>query len=120
MISKTYTKDDVIRLYKQAKDKKKEIKILAELTCSDFETILAILEDAGEFSGDYKVCARCGLRFPVVSTQGRGYCPKCRAKERKISELKYELKRITAEIQQLGLKSARIRAEIERLKDEVH
>ena len=113
-----YTKEEVVSLYKRAKNKKKEIKILVELTCSDTETILEILHDAGEFSGDYRVCTRCGRKYPAANTRGRAFCPYCRKTEKHISELKSDLKRITAKIQDLGLESARIRAEIERLQNE--
>lgn len=113
-----YTKDEVVSLYRRAKNKKREIRILVELTCSDVDTILAILEDAGEFEGDYRICTRCGIKYPAESGRGRAFCPVCRTKEREINEKRYQLKRVTAKIQQLGLESARIRADIERLQNE--
>lgn len=112
-----YTKDDIIDLYRNAKDKKREVRILVDLTCTDVDTILAILEDAGEFDGKYKVCTKCGKQYPAISNR-KSFCPDCKKREYKISQMKYELKQVTAEIQQLGLKSARIRREIERLENE--
>lgn len=110
-----YTKDDIVRSYRMAKDKIKQITILAELTCSDTDTIIAILDDEGIFNGTHRVCTRCGMEYPALHRRGRSFCPRCRKKEHLISEKKYELKQVTAKIQQLGLESARIRAEIDRL-----
>ena len=115
-----YTRDDVVSLYRGAKNKKEQIKILAELTCSDTDTIIAILEDAGEFDGTYRVCTRCGRKFAAVSNRGRAFCPYCRKNEAEISNLKYELKQVTAQILELGRESARIRSKIERLQNEIH
>lgn len=116
METKYYSKDEVIYLYRRAKDKRHQISILAQLTCSDTETIMEILDDAGEFDGKYKVCTQCGKRYPSISVRGHQYyCPACKETRNLICRKRYQLKQITAKIQQLGLESARIRAEIDRL-----
>ena len=111
-----YTKEDIVRSYRMAKDKIKQITILAQLTCSDTETIMEILDDAGEFDGKYKVCTQCGKRYPSISVRGHQYfCPTCKETRNLIYKKRHQLKQITSKIQQLGIESARIRAELDRL-----
>lgn len=119
METKYYSKDEVIYLYRRAKDKRHQISILAQLTCSDTETIMEILDDAGEFDGKYKVCTQCGKRYPSISVRGHQYyCPACKETRNLIYKKRHQLKMITAKIQQLGLESARIRAELTRLENQ--
>ena len=44
-ISLTWTNEEIVRSFKQAKDKVKQVEILADLTSTDIDTILVILKD---------------------------------------------------------------------------
>ena len=54
----SYEIDEIIALYKQAVDKNKQIKILADLNCCSKEEILNILAEAGAISGVSKEIAK--------------------------------------------------------------
>ena len=47
----SYTDKELINLYKEAKDKNKQIKILADLKCCDVKEILEMLQENGLISG---------------------------------------------------------------------
>lgn len=111
----TWTKEEIIRNYEEAKDKVAQVQILAELTASDTDTIIAILEDAGVFEPKIRTCTICYKKYKTLQKKGVAICPECRKVNEEVAVLKRELKYITAKIQQLGLDSARIRARIEKL-----
>ena len=53
--------DDICYLYKTAKDKDEQVFILADLTCSDPETIIEVLKDAELYEEkQIQQCIRCG------------------------------------------------------------
>lgn len=75
---RAYSNDEIVRLYKGAKDKVAEVQFLVDLTCSDEATILEILRDAGVYEGHYKICIKCGKKFPGVYKRGHSnQCPEC-------------------------------------------
>lgn len=75
---KYYSNDEIVSLYKGAKDKVAEVQLLVELTCSDEATILEILRDAGVYEGQLKTCIKCGRKFPGVYKRGHSnQCPDC-------------------------------------------
>lgn len=117
-MTEEWTPSEIARSYRLAKNKYEQIKILAELTLSDDETIIQILEEQGCLQ-DKKVCAICGKEYQTWTVSGKGFCPDCKKKQRRIWYLKDKVKRNTAKIQQLGLESAKMRAEIEKLEKEV-
>lgn len=47
----SYTDEELINLYKEAKDKNKQIGILADLKCCDVKEILEMLQENGLISG---------------------------------------------------------------------
>lgn len=47
----SYTDEELINLYKEAKDKNKQIRILADLKCCDVKEILEMLQENGLISG---------------------------------------------------------------------
>ena len=47
----SYTDEELIELYKEAKDKNKQIRILADLKCCDVKEILEMLQENGLISG---------------------------------------------------------------------
>lgn len=115
-MSKEWTRPEIARQYRLARDKYKQIVILAQLTASDVETIMQILEEEGCLK-DKKVCGICGKEYPTCN--GKGVCPDCKRKERRIYYLNDKVKQNTAKIQQLGIESARMRAEVDRLRKEL-
>lgn len=116
----TWTNEEIVRNFKQAKDKVKQIEILADLTGTDIDTILVILEDAEAFDPKTRRCERCYKTYKTIHIQGRAVCPECQKTTKEITVLKRNLKYITAKIQQLGLESAQIRARIDRLEEVKH
>lgn len=54
----SYTDKELINLYKEAKDKNKQIKILADLKCCDVKEILEMLQENGLISGVEKKSER--------------------------------------------------------------
>lgn len=116
----TWTKEEIVRNFRQSKDKIKQIEILADLTCTDIDTIITILEDAHEFEPKVRTCELCYKTYKTIHVTGRAVCPECKRTTKEIVVLKKELKYITAKIQQLGLESAQIRAKIDRLEEVKH
>lgn len=52
--------NEICYLYKTAKDKDDEIFILAQLTCSDPETIIEVLKDEGIYEENHiQRCIKC-------------------------------------------------------------
>lgn len=70
---------DICYLYKTAKDKDNEVFILAQLTCSDADTIIEILKDEEVYEEQQiQRCIKCKELYIEV---GRGHiCPSCRRK----------------------------------------
>ena len=58
-----WDKQQIITSYKQARNKAEQVTILAQLTETDNETIVMILEDAGVYEGAYKKCQQCGRDY---------------------------------------------------------
>ena len=95
--------DMIVSLYLRAKDRDKEICVLAELTASDSETIMEVLKDAGVYSGAYKTCPRCGTRYPVLPHKYKrnSHCPECARMKKQIDNHKQAIKRNLARINEL-------------------
>lgn len=113
----TWTNEEIVRNFKQAKDKVKQVEILADLTGTDIDTILVILEEAKAFEPKTRRCSVCYKTYKTIHVQGKAICPECQRTTREIAVLKRNLKYITAKIQQLGLESAQIRAKINKLEE---
>ena len=111
------TKDEIISLYLRAKHKEEEVVILSQLTASDTDTILEILKDAGVYSGAYGTCARCGYRFPSLTTRKK-YCWKCAETQKRISRLKQMIKQNNAKILEAQRWNAQYRMELDKLEIE--
>lgn len=114
------TKDEIVEMYKRAKNKETQIEILAELTASDTETIVEVLKDAGVFNGTYITCSRCRARFPAIShnrKDGRR-CKKCVMMGQRISKLKFMLKSNNAKMMEIQRKNAEYRMELDKLEAE--
>lgn len=114
-----YTKDEIILLYRQARDKVEQIRILADLTESDTETIMEILNDAGEYQGNYKICSKCGQAYPVMFKNGRSNkCPECRNISNEIAKKEYRLKQNVAKIEDIIRQNAKLADEIRKMKED--
>ena len=74
------TIDEIISLYVNAKDKDKQITILAELTASDIETIVEVLKDNGIYQQNNIVtCKGCGRMFICEGSKRLpSYCRPCK------------------------------------------
>ena len=120
---KRYTnlsKDEIIKLYKESKHKETQVRILAELTASDTETILEILKDAGVYNGAYMCCPKCGRKYPALSSYSKTrQCIDCRERSAKISNLKHRLKKNAAKMQEIQRWNVKYRAELDRLELEL-
>ena len=116
-ISLTWTNEEIVRSFKQAKDKVKQVEILADHTSTDIDTILVILKDYEAFKPKTRKCELCYKTYKTISTKGKAICPECQKTTKEIVVLKRNLKYITAKIQQLGLESAQIRAKIKSLEE---
>ena len=72
-----WDKDEIAMSYRTAKNKAEQIFILSELTASDIDTIIEVLQDAGETIPrkilGMKRCLDCGLRIP------NGRCKRCKS-----------------------------------------
>jgi formamidopyrimidine-DNA glycosylase len=70
---------EIVRMYKQAKNKPRQIEILADLTATSVNDIIEILRKEGVFDEKllvyYKPCAICG-RLTVIERNVK-YCPRC-------------------------------------------
>jgi predicted RNA-binding Zn ribbon-like protein len=83
--------DEIRDLYVHAKYPDEEVFILAQLTCSDPETIIEILTDMGVYKRNkIKMCIVCHEAFIDESKYGRRRtCPTCRLKIKKIGNAEY-------------------------------
>lgn len=93
---------EICNMFRAAKDKRKQIRVLANMTDSDSETIIQVLKDHG-LCVRYGKCARCGFDSMLYFTK---YCTECEdaialekslsakvlSMSRKISALDAELK----------------------------
>ena len=82
-----YDSAEIVRSYKQAADKTEQVIILAELTCSDIDTIIEILKDAGAIhQGDIRkrICCRCGKEYITATYKGVPVCEDCQEQNREI------------------------------------
>lgn len=70
---------EIVRMYKQAKNKPRQIEILADLTATSVNEIIEILRKEGVFDEKllvyYKPCAICGKL--IVIERNVKYCPSC-------------------------------------------
>ena len=71
--------NEICYLYKTAKDKDDEIFILAQLTCSDPETIIEVLKDEGIYEENHiQRCIKCKEMY--IEYGRLQICPSCRRK----------------------------------------
>jgi hypothetical protein len=112
-----WDKQQIITSYKQAKNKAEQVTILAQLTETDNETIVMILEDAGIYEGAYKKCQQCGRDYAIKYKQGRTkYCEECRQKNEAIYKREWQMKRNMAKIQEIARKNEMLRREVEEMR----
>lgn len=82
--------NDICYLYKSAKNKDEQVFILADLSCSDPETIIEILKDEGLYEeNQIQQCLRCGIYY--IETRRAHICLSCKRKasyERRKRKLK--------------------------------
>lgn len=64
---------EICVMFKEARNKRYQINILADLTASDVETITEVLRDAGLYVRTAQ-CKRCGVWFEQYTTP---YCREC-------------------------------------------
>lgn len=112
------TTAEIVKLYKESRNKVEEVQILAELTASDVETILAILQDEGVYDPDYRICVQCGNEYPRIYARQR-ICPECRENNKiakknrtEVARLELELKRNIVKIQELQREAEKIREKL--------
>lgn len=120
-----WSNEEIVWSYKTAADKGEQVRILAELTCSDTQTILAILHKAGVVNdGDFvsTTCECCGAKIEILSKSYKRLCPNCRMIRKDIVDREVTLKRWAKDIQkhlrdiaQLENKSIALREEIEEM-----
>lgn len=84
-----YTEEEICYLYKHAKNKRTEIRILMELTGADRETIIEILLTNGLIETHKAICIRCGHDFDQIFNYRK--CSKC---EREIEDLRMQINSI--------------------------
>ena len=113
------SKQEIITMYKTAKNKEEQIPILADLTASDVDTILEILKDAKVFNGAYSTCSRCGKQYPTISHHNpKKRCAECRKLASRISKIKFQIKKNNSKIQEIQRSSAKYREELDKLEAE--
>ena len=72
--------DEIIWLYKVAKNPDEEIFILGELTCSDVETIIEVLKDAGVYvERKIQKCIKCKQMY--IENGRAVICQSCKRKK---------------------------------------
>lgn len=112
-----WDKQQIIISYKKARNKAEQVTILAQLTETDSETIVKILENAGVYEGAYKKCQKCGHDYAIGYKQGRTkYCEKCRLRIKAIYHKEWEIKRNMTKIQEIARKNEMLRREVEEMK----
>ena len=99
-----YTKEEVVDLYVHSKNKREEIKLLADLTASDVDTIMAILVDAGVYEPYIVECKACGILFSSTQQKPRtcGLCKEQSQINKKMAHNKCNLYRWQKEYDQLA------------------
>ena len=112
--------DEIVIAYRTAKDKAEQIHILAELTQSDDETIIAVLRESGEPAGAERTCKRCGRQYFSVNKRGRAMCPSCREeafreKKREYTRLRTQIARNMAKIHDLNRENETLKRELKEL-----
>lgn len=117
-----YDSAEIVRSYKQAEDKTEQVIILAELTCSDIDTIIEILKDAGAIhQGDIRkrICCRCGKEYITATYKGVPVCEDCQEQNREIRKLEYRLKRLVAQMQEETRNLGKLKAQSEKLREKI-
>lgn len=114
-----WTNEEIVASYKQAKNKIEQIKILSELTCSDIDTILTILEDAGVFEPLYIPCKICYKTFKTTNKKQK-ICPECKRNSEEVALLKKKLKYNAVKMNSLKRESEQIRQKIKLMEDMKH
>lgn len=70
---------DICYLYRSAKDKDAEVFILAQLTCSDADTIIEILKDAEIYEDNHiQRCIKCKELY--IELGRKHICSSCKKK----------------------------------------
>lgn len=118
-----YDSAEIVRSYKQAADKTEQVIILAELTCSDIDTIIEILKDAGAINqGDIRkrICCRCGKEYITATYKGVSVCEDCQELNREISKAQYRLKKIIAQMQDKTRELGRLKAQSDKLREKIN
>lgn len=117
-----YSREEVVRSYLQSENKTEQIFILAELTLSDTDTIIEVLNDAGVLNrGDLnkRICCRCGKEFITSTYRGTPVCDRCQGITKEISKLEYQLKRVTAQMKDYTRNIGKLKARSEKMRTQI-
>ena len=121
-------KSEVVRSYQQAANKTEQVFILAELTLSDTDTIIEILDEAGVLNNrdlNRRICCKCGREYITTTFRGVPVCDNCQSITKEKSKLEYQIKRNNAlsadklrEIGKIEKRNKNLRDKISKLKFE--
>lgn len=121
-------KSEVVRSFKQAANKTEQVFILAELTLSDTDTIIEILDEAGVLNYkdlNRRICCKCGREYITTTFKGVPVCDNCQSITKERSKLEYQIKRNNAliadklrEIGKIEKRNKNLRDKISKLKFE--
>lgn len=112
---KDWSEAEIVKMYREAKNKAAQVMILADLTCSDEDTILKILEKNNLINPKPTFCRCCGRAFYTTSSRQK-QCVECQERKHKILRLERDIKVLNAEINERVRKQGRKRAEIDEMK----
>ena len=118
-----YDSAEIVRSYKQAADKTEQVIILAELTCSDIDTNIEILKDAGAINqGDIRkrICCKCGKEYITTTFRGVPVCGDCQEVTRERSKAEYRLKKIVAQMQDKTRELGRLKKQSDKLREKIN
>lgn len=115
------TQEEMCELFKGAQNKRQQVRILAELTDTDVETVVEILRDAGLYVRSRR-CKKCGKLFKAYVSPLCRECEEAAARDRKQERARarwiaYEIERSKQRKASLLRQVALVDLEIQRLKE---
>lgn len=115
--------DEILMMFRLSRNKREQIRILAELTDSDEETIIEVLRDNGEYVTLQK-CRKCHRLFQKYLSP---YCPDCeeiiqkqRTEEQRYKTwLRWQMKEIAVRKKALSRQISELNKQTEKLREEL-